>query len=243
MMTSNGTSVHAAANAGGPTLVQSHCFASREHYQENSFLHLCFVFALLKRRAPGVVNKCEEVANTYSMGHIYKRVGLHYARIGIAKGKTRNDRCPDCVCWDKVVDKRLLNVIADGIDRGTEFMTEYWRPFQIILTCKNSGCNEPHFEKIESVAWMTALRDYIRTHRDKQAVAIAELARKKGPQWEFEMQEWENEFVSKLDDAIEELKVYVAHWALRNRIWSFKISKRLRTEPYEIIFESDWGDT
>ena len=72
---------------------------------------------------------------------------------------------------------------------------------------------------------------------------IAELARKKGPQWEFEMQEWENEFVSKLDDAIEELKVYVAHWVLRNRIWSFKISKRLRTEPYEIIFESDWGAT
>ena len=183
---------------------------------------------MLKRRAPGVVNKCEEVANTYSMGHIYKRVGLHYARIGIAKGKTRNDRCPDCVCWDKVVDKRLLNVIADGIDRGTEFMTEYWRPFQSI--CKNAGYNEPHFEKIESVAWMTALRDYIRTHRDKQAVAIAELARKKGSQWEFEMQEWENEFVSKLDDAIEELKVYVAHWVVRNRIWSFKIWKRLRTE-------------
>ena len=150
MMTSGGTSVHPAANAGGPTLVQTHCFASREHYQAGSLFSFysnpeiilphpfCFLTsrklgAELKRRSPGVVNKCEEVANTYSMGHIYKRVGLHYAKIGIAKGKTRTDRCPDCVCWDKVVEKRLLNVIEHGMSRCTEFMTEYWQPFQTFV--------------------------------------------------------------------------------------------------------------
>ena len=135
-----------------------------------------------------------------------------------------------------MTEKWVVHVVDDIMASVEEHIGDYWKlGFRAI--CASRGWNAEHFVKVQSVEWLTGLRDYIRDHARKYPSARTGLASV------TELEKCEEEGTATLAKVIEEVEAYAQHWAQRDMVWHWKLQWRLRPGRGKLFIESDYVAT
>ena len=211
------------------SMLESHCRATRHA-----------TVLRLEGTLAGVLRQTPQLTDIYSDTQIYRRVRTHYPTgVAIGRGQCYTDRCPDCVCWDRVSEPWLVHGCAEHMDSLELKMPGYFRVFAD--QCTERGMNAAGYEKIQQLAWWDLLYEYVETRG--VAAAAERLAWEAGEEGNDinELAGIEALFTLWMRDARLEVAAHVNHWTLRDHAWQWKTFMKISWSFGQLMVESDWA--